>query len=55
MPKPVGFRWFIPALIKYRHLFADVLMASLFIQLVGLATPIFFQVTKAVDEGVRER
>ncbi|WNO61035.1 type I secretion system permease/ATPase [Rheinheimera sp. MMS21-TC3] len=40
-----GFRWFIPALIKYRHLFADVLLASFFIQLVGLATPIFFQVT----------
>ncbi|RVU35461.1 type I secretion system permease/ATPase [Rheinheimera riviphila] len=40
-----GFRWFIPALLKYRHLFADVLLASFFIQLVGLATPIFFQVT----------
>lgn len=40
-----GFRWFIPAIIKYRHLFADVLLASFFIQLVGLATPIFFQVT----------
>lgn len=40
-----GFRWFIPSLIKYRHLFADVVLASFFIQLVGLATPIFFQVT----------
>jgi subfamily B ATP-binding cassette protein HlyB/CyaB len=36
--------WFIPALVKYRHLLRDVLLASLFIQLLGLASPIFFQV-----------
>lgn len=40
-----GFRWFVPALWKYRALLGDVLLASFFIQLVGLATPIFFQVT----------
>jgi subfamily B ATP-binding cassette protein HlyB/CyaB len=39
-----GFSWFIPALIKYKSYFNDVFMASFFIQLVGLASPIFFQV-----------
>jgi len=39
-----GFSWFIPAIKKYKKFFADVFLASFFIQLVGLATPIFFQV-----------
>ncbi len=37
-------RWFIPALLKYRKLFREVLIASLFIQLFALITPLFFQV-----------
>lgn len=36
--------WFIPALIKYRHLLRDVLIASFFLQLLALVTPLFFQV-----------
>ncbi|MEM9810235.1 MAG: type I secretion system permease/ATPase [Pseudomonadota bacterium] len=36
--------WFIPALIKYRHLLRDVLFASFFIQVMALITPLFFQV-----------
>lgn len=36
--------WFIPALVKYRALLRDVLIASLFIQVMGLITPLFFQV-----------
>jgi len=36
--------WFIPALLKYRKLFKEVLIASLFIQLFALITPLFFQV-----------
>jgi subfamily B ATP-binding cassette protein HlyB/CyaB len=36
--------WFIPALVKYRHLLRDVLVASLFLQVLGLITPLFFQV-----------
>ena len=36
--------WFIPAVIKYRHLFGEVLLASLFIQVFALITPLFFQV-----------
>ena len=39
-----GFSWFIPALIKYKTYFSDVFVASFFIQLVGLESPIFFQV-----------
>ncbi len=38
------FSWFIPAILKYRHLFRDVLAASFFIQLLALITPLFFQV-----------
>ncbi|HEY8604749.1 type I secretion system permease/ATPase [Tsuneonella suprasediminis] len=35
--------WFIPALVKYRGPLRDVLLGSFFLQLVGLASPIFFQ------------
>ena len=37
-------RWFIPALMKYRKLFGEVLLASFFIQMFALITPLFFQV-----------
>ncbi|MEZ5573277.1 MAG: type I secretion system permease/ATPase [Halioglobus sp.] len=37
-------RWFIPSLVKYRRLFAEVLLASFFLQLFALVTPLFFQV-----------
>jgi ATP-binding cassette, subfamily B, bacterial HlyB/CyaB len=36
--------WFVPALWRYRHLLRDVLLASFVLQVIGLATPIFFQV-----------
>ena len=36
--------WFIPALSKYRKLFLEVLLASFFLQLFALLTPLFFQV-----------
>ena len=39
-----GFKWFIPALLKYKRLLYEVLLASAFIQLFILLTPIFFQV-----------
>ncbi|KAA1189462.1 type I secretion system permease/ATPase [Pseudohalioglobus sediminis] len=43
---PVRFnlRWFVPSILKYRRLFAEVLVASLFLQLFALVTPLFFQV-----------
>ncbi|MET0102344.1 MAG: cysteine peptidase family C39 domain-containing protein [Sedimenticola sp.] len=37
-------RWFIPAMLKYRKHFSEVLLASFFIQLFALITPLFFQV-----------
>ncbi|MBC7907999.1 MAG: type I secretion system permease/ATPase [Rhodospirillaceae bacterium] len=36
--------WFIPAVVKYRKLFGEVLLASFFLQLFGLVSPLFFQV-----------
>jgi len=36
--------WFIPSLIKYRKLFYEVLIASFFLQIFALVTPLFFQV-----------
>jgi subfamily B ATP-binding cassette protein HlyB/CyaB len=38
------FSWFIPAIVKYRKLLGKVLIVSLILQLIGLATPMFFQV-----------
>ncbi|BCN38575.1 cyclolysin secretion/processing ATP-binding protein CyaB [Alicycliphilus denitrificans] len=38
------FTWFIPAVVKYRKLLGEVLMVSFVLQLVGLITPLFFQV-----------
>ena len=37
-------KWFLPAVWRYRGLLSEVLIASLVIQLLGLATPIFTQV-----------
>lgn len=36
--------WFIPAVVKYRRLFTEVLLASLFMQLFALISPLFFMV-----------
>jgi subfamily B ATP-binding cassette protein HlyB/CyaB len=36
-----GFRWFIPELLKHHRIFRDVLLASLAIQMMALATPLF--------------
>jgi subfamily B ATP-binding cassette protein HlyB/CyaB len=38
------FSWFIPSLVKYRHLLGEVLVVSLFLQLFALVSPLFFQV-----------
>ncbi len=38
------FTWFIPALVKHRKLLGEVLLASFFLQLFALLTPLFFQV-----------
>jgi subfamily B ATP-binding cassette protein HlyB/CyaB len=36
--------WFLGAIRKYRHLLSEVLLASFFLQLIGLISPLFFQV-----------
>ncbi len=36
--------WFIPPIVRYRHVLRDVLLASVFIQLFALISPLFFQV-----------
>lgn len=36
--------WFIPALVRYRGLLGQVILASLVIQIVGLVSPLIFQV-----------
>jgi len=38
------FTWFIPAIVKYRKFLGEVLVASFFLQLFGLLTPLFTQV-----------
>jgi subfamily B ATP-binding cassette protein HlyB/CyaB len=35
--------WFIPALVKYRHLLGQVLLASLALQILALGSPLLFQ------------
>src|SRR5215831_15305834 len=37
-------RWFLRAMHKYRRLFGEVLIASLFLQILALVSPLFFQV-----------
>src|SRR5690348_14305122 len=36
--------WFLGAIHKYRHLLTEILIASFFLQLFALVTPLFFQV-----------
>ena len=38
------FSWFIPAVIKYRKLLIEVIIISFVLQIIGLVTPLFFQV-----------
>nr|VFJ73944.1 MAG: ATP-binding cassette, subfamily B [Candidatus Kentron sp. FW] len=42
--QPFGFRWFIPEILRQKRLFVDVAVAALFIYLIALATPLFFQI-----------
>jgi subfamily B ATP-binding cassette protein HlyB/CyaB len=37
-------RWFLSAVHRYRYVLTEVLVASFFLQLLGLVTPLFFQV-----------
>ena len=39
-----GLSWFVPSLIRYRRVLIEVLIASFFVQLFGLANPLMIQV-----------
>ncbi|MBW6397559.1 peptidase domain-containing ABC transporter [Roseomonas sp. HJA6] len=43
-PPRFGFGWFLPELFRERRLFGEVALAALFLCLLGLAVPIFFQI-----------
>ncbi len=38
------FSWFIPAIVRYRKLLGEILLISFVLQIIGLVTPLFFQV-----------
>jgi subfamily B ATP-binding cassette protein HlyB/CyaB len=42
-PNTFGFRWFLPSIVRYRKPLVEVAVASLFVQLFALVTPVFFQ------------
>ena len=42
-PRPFGFGWFTPELLRQRRLFAEVAIAALMLYALGLVVPIFFQ------------
>ena len=39
-----GLGWFLPVVVRFKTLFTEVLVASFFLQLFALITPLFFQV-----------
>jgi subfamily B ATP-binding cassette protein HlyB/CyaB len=41
--QPFRLRWFVPELLRQRRLFVDVAAAAVVLNLLGLATPLFFQ------------
>ena len=38
------FTWFVPVVVKYRRILLEVLLISVILQIIGLITPMFFQV-----------
>ncbi|MGE4799776.1 type I secretion system permease/ATPase [Yersinia hibernica] len=40
---PFGFRWFIPAITKYRHQLRNIMLVSLLLQAILLVTPLLFE------------
>jgi subfamily B ATP-binding cassette protein HlyB/CyaB len=44
LEQPFNLHWFVPSLVKYRKLFVEIIVASFFLQLFALVTPLFFQV-----------
>ena len=52
-PDTFGFRWFLPSLMRYRAALGEVIVASLFLQVFALATPVFFQLV--IDKVLAHR
>jgi subfamily B ATP-binding cassette protein HlyB/CyaB len=52
-PKSFGLRWFLPSIWRYRRPLSHVLLASFFVQLFALVTPLFFQVV--IDKVLSHR
>jgi ATP-binding cassette, subfamily B, bacterial HlyB/CyaB len=52
-PRSFGFRWFAPSLWRYRKPLFHVLIASLFVQIFALVSPLFFQVV--IDKVLTHR
>jgi subfamily B ATP-binding cassette protein HlyB/CyaB len=53
MSRKFGFSWFVPELLKHKKLWQEILLASLVIQLIALATPLFTQAV--IDKVVVHR
>jgi len=43
-PKQFGLKWFLPAFLRHKHIWRDVLIVSAALQILGLATPVLTQV-----------
>jgi len=43
MTRRFDITWFLGAIHKYRHLLGEVLVASFFLQMFALVSPLFFQ------------
>ncbi len=52
-PHSFGFRWFLPSIWRYRKPLAHVFLASFFIQILALVSPLFFQVV--IDKVLTNR
>ena len=50
---PFDITWFLGAIYKYRRLLSEVLVASFFLQLFALVSPLFFQVV--IDKVLAHR
>ncbi len=52
-PRAFGLQWFIPTIWRYRKPFIHVILASLFVQIFALITPLFFQ--EVIDKVLSHR
>jgi len=43
--QPFGFSWFVPEILRHKTLFIEVGIAALFMHVLALASPVFFQIT----------